>query len=184
MIKSPTIAIIVPAYNEALVIGNVLSSLNTRLSKTKYRYSIIVVDDGSSDTTAKIAKKTKIKVISHIINSGAGSAIATGIKYAKDSKFDLAATFDADGQHNPDDLVKGIDIICRNNYDLLIGSRLINSNGMSVTKVVGNKGLSLVTNFLFGIKITDSQSGLRILSNKALQSLSWRSNGFEYCSCC
>ena len=65
---------------------------------------------------------------------------------------------------------------------MAIGSRLINSDGMSKTKVIGNKGLSTLTHLLFGIDVTDSQSGLRIYSKEALNNLEWKSSGYEFCS--
>ena len=69
-----------------------------------------------------------------------------------------------------------------NQCDLLIGSRLIKTNNMSYLKFVGNRGLSFMTFLLFGVKVTDSQSGLRIFSSKALDSLKWKSSGYEFCS--
>ena len=89
---------------------------------------------------------------------------------------------DADGQHAADDVVKGIDEIIKRGDDLLIGSRLIDSRGMTTAKVIGNKGLSIITYLLFGINSTDSQSGLRIFSHRALESLRWKTNGYEFCS--
>ena len=89
---------------------------------------------------------------------------------------------DADGQHAPEDVLAGITQIDERQADLLIGSRLIDSTGMSKTKVLGNKGLSLVTKLLFGINVTDSQSGLRIYSRRAIDDLDWKSTGYEFCS--
>lgn len=89
---------------------------------------------------------------------------------------------DADGQHSPEDVVRGIATMKKSGVDLLIGSRLIDSSGMSKVKVLGNKGLSLVTYVLFGINSTDSQSGLRVFSRKSLESLKWKTSGYEFCS--
>jgi len=89
---------------------------------------------------------------------------------------------DADGQHAPEDVLAGITQIDERQADLLIGSRLIDSTGMSKTKVLGNKGLSLITKLLFGINVTDSQSGLRIYSRRAIDDLDWKSTGYEFCS--
>lgn len=66
--------------------------------------------------------------------------------------------------------------------DLLIGSRLIDAEGMSKTKILGNKGLSTITRLVFGVNVTDSQSGLRVFSKKALTTLRWRTSGYEFCS--
>jgi hypothetical protein len=89
---------------------------------------------------------------------------------------------DADGQHDPEDVLTGIKKISTSNIDLLIGSRLINSSGMSKTKILGNKGLSFITYVLFGTNVTDSQSGLRVYSRKAIDNLDWKSTGYEFCS--
>jgi hypothetical protein len=94
----------------------------------------------------------------------------------------MAATMDADGQHDARDVAKGFSVLAKKDVDLLIGSRLINSQGMSRVKILGNKGLSLITHILFGIDSTDSQSGLRIFSRRALESLRWETSGYEFCS--
>lgn len=176
------IALILPAYNEGKVIAAVVKNLKLIFAQSPYSYEIIVVNDGSRDETAKEAEKAGATVISHILNSGAGSATATGLSYAQQMGFDIATTSDADGQHNPEDVRKGVDLLIKRDVDLLIGSRLIDSRGMSRVKIVGNKGLSTLTNILFRINVTDSQSGLRVFSRKALESLRWKTSGYEFCS--
>jgi len=182
MVKPPRVAIVIPAFNEAKVLKKLLVSLNSELTKKNINYSIILVNDGSSDNTEQIAKAEGVYVISHILNSGSGAATATGLSFAQQQGFDIAATIDADGQHAAEDLIAGIEYIQGSKTDLLIGSRLIDSKGMSKTKVVGNKGLSFITYILFGINVTDSQSGLRIFSKRALDELKWKSSGYEFCS--
>ncbi len=176
------IAFVIPAYNEALVIAEVIKSLKDSLKSQGYSYEIIVVDDGSKDETSLVAKKAGAKIIRHILNSGSGGATATGLSYAQQKGFEIAATLDADGQHNPSDVLNGIKIIQEIGSDLLIGSRLIDANGMSRVKILGNQGLSWITRVLFGVSVTDSQSGLRIFSKKALDNLKWRTSGYEFCS--
>lgn len=176
------LAVVIPAYNEATTIANVVGDLNKELGKTSYDFQIIVVDDGSSDKTFEKVPKNKAHIIKHVLNTGSGGATATGLSYAEQEGFDIAATMDADGQHDPADLVKGVNVLVKESVDLLIGSRLINSEGMSKTKVVGNKGLSAVTYMMFGVNVTDSQSGLRLFSRKALENLKWKTSGYEFCS--
>lgn len=178
----PKVAVVIPAYNEAKVIAGVLQALKSAIDSQQISYKIVVVDDGSNDGTAEICKKEGATVIRHVLNSGSGSATATGLSYAQQTGFDVAATMDADGQHDPNDVLKGIKIMVEHKADLLIGSRLINSRGMAKTKVIGNKGLTLLTFMLFGVRVTDSQSGLRIFSRKALEQLKWKSSGYEFCS--
>lgn len=176
------ICVVIPAYNEASTIGEVISTMHKELQKSPYDGEIVVINDGSKDNTASNARKSGATVINHILNSGSGGATATGLSYAKQHDFDIAATMDADGQHAPQDVIKGINEIIGRDHDLLIGSRLINSHGMSKVKVLGNRGLSFITYILFGIHSTDSQSGLRIYSRRALEQLQWETQGYEFCS--
>lgn len=177
------ICIVIPAYNESAAINDVIKSVKEVFQQSSFEADIVVIDDGSTDATATLARKEGAIVISHILNSGAGSATGTGLRYARKYSYDIAATMDADGQHAAEDILKGIKKINKSrDIDLLIGSRLINSNGMSRVKILGNKGLSFITYLLFGIRTTDSQSGMRILSRKALEKLYWKATGYEFCS--
>ena len=177
------VCVIVPAYNEATVIKDVIKSAKKVFSRAKnYTIDIVLVNDGSKDDTLEQARKGGAITIDHILNSGAGGATLTGLSYARQHDYDIAATMDADGQHAPEDVLEGIKQIDIQQADLLIGSRLINSEGMSRVKVLGNKGLSLITRILFGINVTDSQSGLRIYSRHAIDKLDWKSTGYEFCS--
>jgi glycosyltransferase involved in cell wall biosynthesis len=176
------VCIVIPAYNESAVVGKVIKDLKKDLSKKDYFSEIIVVDDGSKDGTSEKARVAGARVISHILNTGSGGATATGLSYAQQRNFDVAATVDADGQHSAQDVINGLDLMLHGSADLLIGSRLIDSKGMSKVKILGNKGLSFITHVLFGINITDSQSGLRIFSKKALDQLKWKTSGYEFCS--
>ena len=176
------VCIIIPAYNESLVLGGVIRNAKSIFSKSKYDCDIIVVSDGSKDNTSDVARKNGAIVIDHILNSGAGAATTTGLEYASKQNYIAAATMDADGQHDPTDVLAGFNALEKTKSDLLIGSRLIDSTGMSKVKILGNKGLSTITYLLFGINSTDSQSGLRIYGQQALQKLRWTTTGYEFCS--
>ena len=177
------VCVIVPAYNEATVITDVIQTSKRAFAKIKgFDIDIVVINDGSRDETSSEAKKGGAIVVDHILNSGVGGATLTGLAYARKYKYDIAATMDADGQHAPEDVIKGIKKIDKSPSGLLIGSRLIDSEGMSKTKVLGNKGLSLITKVLFGVNVTDSQSGLRIYSRAAIEKLDWKTTGYEFCS--
>lgn len=176
------VCVIIPAHNEAQVIGDVISSITATMKQTQYNFSIVVVNDGSKDDTGIQAKKSGSVVINHILNSGAGGATSTGLRYAVINEFDVAVTMDADGQHDPEDVRACLDYAVKHKIDLLIGSRLIDKKGMSKVKVLGNKGLTFITWLLFGVNVTDSQSGLRVFSKKALGTLEWKSTGYDFCS--
>lgn len=176
------VCVVMPAYNEARVIGDVIEQARSVFKKANIDSTILVVNDSSNDDTSQVAKKAGAVVIDHILNSGAGGATATGLSYAEQNGFTIAVTMDADGQHNADDVVEGIKRLAKSDVDLLIGSRLINRDGMSKVKILGNRGLSFITYILFGISSTDSQSGLRVFSAKALRNLRWKTSGYEFCS--
>ena len=129
----PKVCIVIPAYNESDVIYKVITDIDRLLSKRSFSYCIVVVDDGSKDSTTKEARRAGAHVIQHLVNTGSGGSTATGLSYAYRKHFDIAATIDADGQHSPKDLVKGIELMSRKNNqcDLLIGSRLLKMNNMS-----------------------------------------------------
>lgn len=175
------IAFVIPAYNESKSIKKVIASLHKEIAE-KYLYDIIVIDDGSTDNTATLAAPAGAIVIEHIINCGAGRATATGLSYAQQNGYSLAVTLDADGQHCPKDVLNGVKYMQKGGTDLLIGSRLLDATAMPRLKVIGNRGLTYITKLLFNVHITDSQSGLRIYSKKALDVLRWRTSGYEFCS--
>lgn len=176
------ICLIIPAYNEGTVIQEVIDGLRETFKQAGYTPMIVAVDDGSKDQTGSEAAAAGAHVISHILNTGSGGATATGLSYAYQNGYDIAATLDGDGQHHPEDVLRGIQLMREDKHDLLIGSRLMNSGGMSKVKQLGNKGLSFFTYILFGVNVTDSQSGLRIFSRRALSELKWKTSGYEFCS--
>jgi glycosyltransferase involved in cell wall biosynthesis len=176
------VAIIIPAYNEQSAIGSVIKELRAALAGQPWHTKIIVVDDGSSDGTAQQAQKAGAYVIRHLINVGVGGATATGFRYAVQHNYSVAVTIDADGQHTVDDAINGIKLLLSSDLDILIGSRLIDPSGMSSTKLFGNRVLSHVTRLLFGVDVTDSQSGLRVFSKTALHQLRWKASGYVFCS--
>ena len=185
MTTNRKIAIIIPAFNEAEVIGKVLEQLPAKITAHGLGYDtfIIVVNDASSDTTATVVRRDRrVHLVNHLLNLGAGGATRTGLVYARQSGCDFAITMDADGQHAVEDVVKLARAITGGEADFIIGSRLMNADGMPRHRVIGNKLLSLITFLLFGVFVTDSQSGLKALNQVALAKLSFHSNNFAFCS--
>lgn len=180
------IGVVIPAYNESAVIREVLVTLPRTILYEGKRLSVvpIVVDDASHDDTTVVVSSVKnVVLIRHLVNSGAGAATRTGLSYVRELKdYKLAATMDADGQHSPKDLVKIIKSLEKDPSDVVIGSRLINTEGMPWYKIVGNKGLNFVTFLLLGVSTTDSQSGLKAFNRQAIENLSYRENGYAFCS--
>ena len=175
--KNKKIWVVIPAYNEEKMIGKVVDSLKRENLK-----NIIVVNDGSKDKTAKVAKAYGAKVYSHIINRGLGGALNTGISAALLNGANIIATCDADGQHAPADLKRAINIVNKKNVDVVIGSRLLDSRGMPFFRKIGNFGLNIITYILFGVYSTDTQSGLRVFSRKAAEKINIKTSKMEVSS--
>ena len=174
--------VFIPCYNEAPILGEVISDVKKIFSKSGYDFDIVVVDDFSTDNSSGVASKSGVLVVNHVMNTGVGGATATGLEYAARKGYDYAVSIDADGQHSAKDALACLKEAERTKSDLVIGSRLINSKGMSMVKIIGNKGLSIITYILFGVNVSDSQSGLRVFSRRAIEALRWKSPGYEFCS--
>jgi len=151
------ITVVLPTYNEEVSIGSIV--LLTRF----YADNVIVVDDGSVDRTAEVARKAGAEVIVHEANTGKGGALKTGFAAAVDLGADIIVTMDSDGQHNPADIPKLVAPIIEGNADIVNGSRYLNGLGKNtpVYRRIGQTILDRFTNINSGIKITDSQSGFR-----------------------
>lgn len=118
----PKTLIIIPAYNEEEAIADTL----TRLLELKEHFvglDICVINDGSMDKTSEIVTTFPVHLVNLPYNLGIGSAVQTGYKYAYENSYDIAIQFDADGQHNPDDLYKIIQPIAEDQCDMVLGSR-------------------------------------------------------------
>lgn len=169
--------IILPAFNEEKSIGTVLSSLK------KAGYSdCIVVDDGSADSTSLIAERHGAIVVRHPINRGLGGALGTGLQAALDLGAEYILTFDADGQHAISDIKPMVQPLLQKEADAVIGSRLVNPEGMPIHRRIGNWGLNAITYALFGVWTTDSQSGLRAFTRMAAQKIQLKTNRMEVSS--
>jgi len=146
-------SIIIPAYNEGEAIGNVLEQL-----KPLYNYvEVIVVDDGSSDHTAKVARRFPVRLVEHSRNRGYGAAIKTGIRHAS---CDIVATLDADCEHSPKDLVKLAEYMQGDTYDMVVGARPFQH--IPLVRKPAKWFLARLANYLVDEHIPDLNSGLRI----------------------
>jgi glycosyltransferase involved in cell wall biosynthesis len=174
--KNSRIFIVVPAYNEAAVIESVIREIQS------HRYSnLIVVDDGSTDRTAeKSAQLENVITLRHRLNRGKGAATKTGIEAAKLLGADVIVTLDGDGQHDPADIEKLTRPILQKRADVALGTRLINPAGMPWYKIIHNKLGNLLTWYLFGLWVTDSQSGFRAYSRRAAEKINTRGDRYEY----
>lgn len=177
------IAIIIPAYNEAPIIKQTLQDIRAYCKRAKLKgIDLVVIDDGSSDGSGKIALPYADYLLTHRRNCGLGAALATGIEFAKRHGYDYCITFDSDGQHDPKDLKSALKKLRAGN-DVVIGSRFIGSHS-NMPK--GRRKIlwasNIITWLFFGIRTSDSQSGFRGLSQKAIKSIRIKSNRMEVSS--
>lgn len=175
------LVIVIPAFNESAIIFKVLSSLPKKL-KGISSISVLVVDDGSTDKTRQEALKAKIHVVTHLLNRGLGAAIKTGIEWAKRKRADIVVTFDADGQHDPSDIQNIINPIIKKKADLVIGSRFKKKQKIPPDRFFLNWFANFVTFLLFGVASTDSQSGLRAFSKKAINLINFKGDRMDFSS--
>ena len=141
---------------------------------------MIVVDDGSSDNTFSESISSGAITLKHTINRGKGAATQTGIDAAKELDADIVVTMDSDGQHNPKDITELIKPILDDKADVVLGSRMLGEKGMPKTRIFMNNIANLVTYIFFGIMVSDSQSGFRAYSKKALNSVYTLMDRYEF----
>ncbi|MFA4845270.1 MAG: glycosyltransferase family 2 protein [Patescibacteria group bacterium] len=166
---------IIPAYNEQATIAEVLQ-------KTKpFVDGMIVVNDGSTDRTADIARGQGAILVSHVINRGLGAAIGTGFETAKRFGADVVVTLDADGQHDAHEIEKFVKAI-EHGADVVIGSRMLTRSAMPLHRKFANTIGNLVTLLLFGAWVTDSQSGFRAFTRYAISKIHIKTNRMEVSS--
>lgn len=172
--------IILPAFNEAQVIAKVLTQVKTVAAKLPVETEICVINDGSSDNTAQVAKNTQATVLTHVINRGLGASLSTGLEYAKQIKADFAITMDSDGQHDPEDLITVLTPLLNQQADVVIGSRRLQSTGrMPILRQLNNQAFNFLTRLLFGVVTTDSLSGFRGFGKPAIQLIELKTERME-----
>lgn len=156
-ISPQNITVVLPAFNEEVAIGSIV------LLTKHYCDTVIVVDDGSSDRTAAIARRAGAHVIVHEANKGKGVALKTGFKAAADLGADVIVTMDSDGQHNPSEIPRLAAPVIDGTAEMVNGSRYLSHKDKNtpVYRRVGQTILDTATNMNSGLRITDSQSGFR-----------------------
>ena len=164
---------ILPAFNEEISIGSMV------LHAREHAERVIVVDDGSSDRTAEIARFAGAEVIRHPKNMGKGAALKTGFDLAEQNGAKVIVTMDTDGQHDPEEIPKLVAPILQGEADMVNGSRYMNGKDRNTPfyRRIGQNVLDKATNLNCGFHITDTQSGFRAFDKNALHVFGFKSNG-------
>ncbi|MCK4862813.1 MAG: glycosyltransferase family 2 protein [Dehalococcoidales bacterium] len=170
-VANPRVIVAMPAYNEERYIGTLV------LKARKYTDEVMVVDDGSTDGTAEISGLAGATVIRHPENRGKGVAIQRILDEVKKKTPDVLVLLDADSQHNPDEIPRLIKSVL-NGYDLVIGSRQSTKKSIPFYRRIGQKILLHSTRILTRNRITDSESGFRAFSRRAITELKLSQKGF------
>jgi len=170
----PRVVAVIPCYNTESHIAEVVTRT------LPYVDQVIVVDDGSTDDTAEVAKRVGAEVIGHKRNTGYGEAIKTGFREAQRNDNDILVTIDGDGQNNPDEIPLLLESILGGEADLVIGSRFLSNNhNMPSYRNFGIRVITWLWNVFSKIKVSDSQSGFRAYNKTLFKDLTLSENGMS-----
>lgn len=173
------IVAIVPAYNEAHSIGSVIRGLFHHVDR------VLVVNDGSTDDTANVARAAGATVLSHEVNRGQGAALETGHTWARMHCASHVLHFDADGQFDAEDVSKAISLMNEHGADVVLGSRFLHNDATSLPlskRVLLPIWRELMQNALYGVELTDAHNGFRLLNERALHRVSISQDGMAHAS--
>lgn len=165
--KNPRILVIIPAFNEEASIKGVLTAVKRHIPQA----DIVVVNDGSADSTAAIAESFGVTVLYHPFNMGIGATMQTGYKYASRKGYDIAVQVDADGQHPPDQIEKLVEPVAKGRADLVVGSRFLGTGDYrpSLARSAGMAVFSKVVSMILRERVTDTTSGFRAAGRRCIE---------------
>lgn len=168
------IFVVIPLFNEKKHIASVIKGV------VKYKLPVVVVDDGSTDNSGQVIKELRSKnvtLLTHRINLGKGAAMKTGAEYVFGKGADAVIFMDSDGQHESSDLLKFIDALKDDRYDVILGSRNLNY-GVPLVRFLGNKFASVLMVILFKVFVSDVICGFRAITKAGYKKIKWDSDGY------
>jgi len=177
-INNDSVVILIPAYNEASVIKETINNIQ------KIFNNIVCVNDGSSDNTEEQILSTRAELVSHTINLGQGAALQTAIDYAlHEKKYKYFVTYDADGQHNIEDVITMLDTLRLKKLDIVLGSRFLGHvKNPKKLKIFILKFAVGFTNITTGLNLTDTHNGLRVFNRYTAENLKLQMPDFAHAS--
>jgi glycosyltransferase involved in cell wall biosynthesis len=167
------VAAVVPAFNEADTVASVVAGLRGAVAR------VVVVDDGSTDATASMAREAGADVVVHASNRGKGHAVRTGLDRVLAADFTHVLLIDADLQHRPEEADRLIRAAEASLADVVIGARAFNRSEMPASRYHANRIGSRVLSWFVGFPVDDTQCGFRIFRTDALRPLSLNATGYE-----
>jgi glycosyltransferase involved in cell wall biosynthesis len=175
--REPNIICAIPCFNEERSIGSVVLKTKRHVSR------IIVIDDGSTDATAEVAAEAGAEVYQHPQNRGYGAAIRSAIEKGRQLKADVLVILDGDGQHDPGDIPGLVEPLLSGKSDVVVGSRFLGiGNKPPIFRRIGQRILTVATNVGSNQAVSDSQSGFRAYSSKALKAMNLTEDGMSVSS--
>ncbi len=168
------IAVVIPAYNAASTIGELISGISKIISPE----NVFVVDDGSDDQTEFIARGLGVWVLRHVVKRGKGAALRDGVMKALGLNYELILTMDSDLQHDPAEIPKFIAAAAH--LDIVVGKRNISTDTMPFHRVISNTLTTSMISSRTGAAIEDSQCGYRLYRARVLRAVDSRCRHFDY----
>lgn len=165
--------VIIPAYNEA---GRILSVIQ---NVKRHHPDILVIDDGSSDDTFRIAKDSSVQAMLNLNNQGKGASLIKGFKYALENNYDAVITMDADGQHLCEDIPVFLDAARDPAVDIVIGNRMSSVGRMPALRIATNRFMSWLISVICGQDVPDTQCGFRLIKSQVLKSVQLKTSRYE-----
>jgi len=167
------ICVVIPTYNESKTIARLIRQAQS------FGLEVIIIDDGSSDNTADIAKSCKAQVLRNTRNLGKGASLAKGYDFALVQGFDAAISMDGDGQHSPDDLPAFINKAGSSDCAIVAGNRMDSTGEMPRLRLVTNRFMSWLISLVSGQHIPDTQCGFRLVKKGLLEKLKLSTSKYE-----
>ena len=172
------LSVVIPIFNEAQTIDDVITRLKATMQKTGLEYELIVVDDCSTDRSLELSRNQKARVYSLKQHMGKGYALRVGFLKAKG---EIIATIDSDGSHRPEELPLLLSPLLQGQADFIIGSRYLSNKLTSAKKLnaIGVRLFNALIEVLTRTRVTDSQSGYRVMKSGILKASRLASSGYE-----
>lgn len=167
------ICVIIPAYNEAKAIQDLIKSVK------RYVPDVLVINDGSTDKTEELARQGGAEVLSFQYNVGKGKVLKDGFDYAVKNNYDAIIAMDADGQHSPGDILNIIEGAVPDGVGIVVGNRMANPENMPPLRFVTNLFMSLIISGICRQNIPDTQCGFRLIKCGLLKNIRLTSSNYE-----